>query len=130
MEADCQIFLINLLYRFFWFDMPSFLLDTLCISFPMSLLYSKRCGITITNALYMVFCTKNLVWQKMFSLLSLFNATSITIIRWYSKVSVKFFVLELRFLRRTVYNLPFGWRMDRQDYDYEKDTENCLRKKC
>ena len=74
----------------------------------MSLSYSKKRGITIANALYLVFCTKNVVWQKIFSLLSLFNATSQKFVNaWLSRSrSLKFFVLELIFPRRAVYHLP------------------------
>ena len=61
MEADCHIFLINLVYGFFQFDIPSISLDILGISFPMSLSLSEKPGITIANVLYLVFRTKNLV---------------------------------------------------------------------
>ena len=50
MEVDCHIFLINLLYRFFHFDIGSMSLDILDISFSMSLLFSDKPGITIKNA--------------------------------------------------------------------------------
>ena len=61
MEADCHIFLINLLYRFFGFDIPSISLDILDMSFPMSLSLFKEPGITITNLLDLLFRTINLV---------------------------------------------------------------------
>ena len=61
MEAGCHIFLIYLVYRFFRFDMPNISLDISGISFPMSISLSEKPGTTITNALYLVFCTKNLV---------------------------------------------------------------------
>ena len=64
MEPDCHIFLIYLVYRFFRFDIPSVSLDTLVISFPMSLSLSEKPGITISNVLkkmYLVFRKKNLV---------------------------------------------------------------------
>ena len=61
METDCPIFLINLVYWFFRFDIPSISLDILRISFPMSLPPSEKPGITIANVLYLVFRTKNLV---------------------------------------------------------------------
>ena len=61
MEADCHIFLINQVYWYFRFDMPSISPDILGISFPMSLSFSEKPGIMIINALYLVFRTKNLV---------------------------------------------------------------------
>ena len=61
MEADCHIFLENLVYQFFQFTISNMSLDALGISFPMSLSLSEKPGITITNALYLVFHTKNLV---------------------------------------------------------------------
>ena len=45
----------------FQFNIPSMSLDILGISFTMSLSLSEKPGITITNALYLVFHTKNLV---------------------------------------------------------------------
>ena len=61
MEADRHIFLINLVYRLFRFDIPSISLDILGISFPMSLPLFEKHGITTTNLLDLVFCTINLV---------------------------------------------------------------------
>ena len=61
MKADCHIFSINLVYQFFQFNIPSMSLDILGISFTMSLSLSEKPGITITNALYLVFHTKNSV---------------------------------------------------------------------
>ena len=61
MEADCHIFLINLVYPYFRFDIPSISPNILGISFPMSLSLSEKPGITIVNALYLVFRSKNLV---------------------------------------------------------------------
>ena len=69
MEANCNIFLINLVHQFFRFDIPSISLDILSISFPMSLPISGKPGITIINALYMVFCKKTWFNKKFFSLL-------------------------------------------------------------
>ena len=45
----------------FRFDIPSISLDILDILFSISLLLSEKLGITITNALYLVFCTKNMI---------------------------------------------------------------------
>ena len=59
MDTDCHIFLIYLVYRFFRFQISSIALDIIGISFPMS--PSENAGITIANALCLVFCTKNLV---------------------------------------------------------------------
>ena len=69
MEANCNIFLINLVHQFFRFDIPSISLDILSISFPMSLPISGKPGITIINALYMVFCKNTWFNKKFFSLL-------------------------------------------------------------
>ena len=60
-EADFHIFLINLVYRFFRFDIPSISLDILGISFTMSLSLPEKPGITIANVLCLVSRTKNLV---------------------------------------------------------------------
>ena len=61
MEADYRIFLINLVYRYFRFDIPSIPPDILGISFPISLSLSEKLSITIINVLYLVFRTKNFV---------------------------------------------------------------------
>ena len=61
MEAGCHIFLMYLAYCLFRFDLTSTLPDIPCISFPMPILLSEKPGITITNALYLVFRTKSLV---------------------------------------------------------------------
>ena len=61
MEANCHMFLINLVYRYFRFDIPSMSPDILGVSFSMSLSSSEKPGITVINALYLVFCMRNLV---------------------------------------------------------------------
>lgn len=55
--ADCHMFLINLVYRFFRFGIPRVSLDILGISFLMSLSLSEKPDITIANVLYLVFRT-------------------------------------------------------------------------
>ena len=42
MEVDCHIFLINLVYRYFRFDIASILPDILGMSFPIPLLFSEK----------------------------------------------------------------------------------------
>ena len=61
MEANFHIFLMYLVYRFFRFGIPSISLDMPSVLFPISLSLFEKPGITITNALYLVFRTKNLV---------------------------------------------------------------------
>ena len=75
MEAGCHIFLIYLVYCFFRFDIPSISLDISCILFPMPISLSEKPGITITNALYLVFCAKN-SFKLFFLAASHFHAAS------------------------------------------------------
>ena len=58
MEANSHIFLINLVYQFFRFGIPGISFDILGISFPVSLSLSGKPGVTITNAICLVFWAK------------------------------------------------------------------------
>ena len=67
MEGGCHIFLIYLVDCFFFrFDIPSVSLDIPCVLFPMPISLFEKLGITIANALYLVFCTKNPFNKKLF----------------------------------------------------------------
>ena len=51
---------------FFRFDIPSVSLDIPHVLFPMPISLFEELGITIANALYLIFCTKNPFNKKLF----------------------------------------------------------------
>ena len=61
MEADCRMLFVNLIYRFFRFDIPSISLDILDISFPVSLPFSDKPGITIKKCVILATSHEKLV---------------------------------------------------------------------